>query len=67
MTSRLDIFTVVLSSVLDKNRRFEIEVGGKNKRKKQINDLDNAFIFKDGIDIGYAESVYGLKKLVSRW
>jgi uncharacterized protein len=43
--------------VQDKDRRIEIEVGGKNKRKKQIKDLDNAFIFKDGINIGYSESV----------
>ena len=43
--------------VKDKTRRIEIEVGGKSKRRKQIKDLDDAYVFKDGIEIGYADSV----------
>ncbi len=43
--------------VIDKLQRVEVEVGGKNKKRKQIKDLDNAYIFKDGIDIGFADSI----------
>jgi len=43
--------------VLGKNRRLEIEVGGKNKRRKQIDGLDNSFVFKDGIEIGYGDCI----------
>jgi predicted AAA+ superfamily ATPase len=43
--------------VIDKDRKYEIEVGGKNKKRKQIRNLEDAFIFKDGIDIGFADSV----------
>ncbi|MCP5053879.1 MAG: ATP-binding protein [bacterium] len=43
--------------VIDGERRFEIEVGGKSKGRKQIKDLDNAYVFKDGIDIGFADSI----------
>ena len=32
---------------------FTFEIGGKNKSKKQICDLDNAFVVKDNIDIGH--------------
>jgi hypothetical protein len=42
---------------LDKSHRYEIEVGGKNKKRKQIENLKDAFIFKDGIEVGYADSV----------
>ncbi|MCP4155914.1 MAG: ATP-binding protein, partial [bacterium] len=43
--------------VTHKDRRIEIEVGGKSKRRKQINDLEDAFVFKDGIEIGYSDSI----------
>lgn len=43
--------------VIDKTHRYEIEVGGKNKKRKQIGNLKDAFIFKDGIEVGYADSV----------
>lgn len=36
----------------DGSHRFEIEVGGKSKKKKQIRNLNNALIFKDDIEIG---------------
>lgn len=32
--------------------RAEIEVGGKSKKRKQIKNLKNAYIFKDGIEMG---------------
>ena len=37
--------------VIDKTYTFEI--GGKNKTKKQIANLENAYIAKDNIEIGY--------------
>ena len=43
--------------VLDKGHRYEIEVGGKNKKRKQIKDLKDAYIFKEGIDVGFADTV----------
>ena len=33
------------------------EVGGKNKKQKQIKDLENAFVVKDGIESGYLNVV----------
>ena len=43
--------------VLNQKRRIEIEVGGKSKRRTQIKDLPDAFVFKDGIEIGYGNSI----------
>ncbi len=43
--------------VLDGTRGVNIEVGGKNKGKKQIKDLDDAFVFKDGMEIGITGSI----------
>jgi hypothetical protein len=47
---------------LPKKGDFEIEgnifeVGGKNKTKKQITGLENAYLVKDDIEIGYQETV----------
>ncbi|WP_156922586.1 hypothetical protein [Lebetimonas sp. JH292] len=38
---------------MDDNYVFEI--GGKNKTKKQIKNLENAYIIKDNIEIGFDE------------
>lgn len=43
--------------VLDKNQRIEIEVGGKSKGRKQIHGLTDAFVFKDGIEMGHANVI----------
>ena len=32
--------------------KFTFEIGGKNKSKKQIKNIKNAFIVKDNIEIG---------------
>ncbi len=32
--------------------KFTFEIGGKNKTKKQIKDLENAFVIQDDIEIG---------------
>ncbi|MDR1406303.1 MAG: ATP-binding protein, partial [Prevotellaceae bacterium] len=29
------------------------EIGGKNKRKKQIKDVERGFVVKDNIEFGY--------------
>lgn len=33
-------------------QKYEIEVGGKSKMKKQIRNLENGLVFKDGIEMG---------------
>ena len=35
------------------NTEIEVEIGGKNKTRKQIQALENAYVFKDDIQIGY--------------
>lgn len=46
---------VVMSSVSDFNiDGYTFEVGGKNKKKKQIAGLDKAYVVKDDIEYGYA-------------
>lgn len=46
---------VVMSSVSDFNiDGYTFEVGGKNKKKKQIVGLDKAYVVKDDIEYGYA-------------
>ncbi|MGA1867709.1 MAG: ATP-binding protein [bacterium] len=40
-----------------KGKRYEIEVGGPSKKKKQIKNLNNAFIFKDGIETGITNTI----------
>ncbi len=49
--------SVVDFLVLGKDRRLEIEVGGKSKRRKQLEGLEDAFVFKDGTEIGYGNSI----------
>ncbi|PRD47584.1 ATP-binding protein [Sphingobacterium haloxyli] len=41
--------------VIDKSYTFEI--GGKNKTKKQILSTENAFVAKDGIEIGFGNII----------
>ncbi len=36
---------------------YTFEVGGKNKRLKQIQGIDKAFIVKDDIELGYLNTV----------
>ena len=37
--------------------KYTIEVGGKNKKYKQIKDLENSFVVSDGIEIGSANKI----------
>jgi predicted AAA+ superfamily ATPase len=51
--SSLDVDFQVLAG----KKPFEIEVGGKSKRRKQIAGLEEAYVFKDGIELGFADSI----------
>ena len=37
--------------------RYTFEIGGKNKTKKQIANIENAFVVKDDIEIGYKNEI----------
>jgi predicted AAA+ superfamily ATPase len=39
------------------NQKYTFEVGGKNKTKKQIKDISNAYVAKDNIEIGFANHI----------
>lgn len=55
----LDLHQINLSDKSDflVENTFTFEVGGKNKKQKQISGIDNAFIVKDSIEIGYANQI----------
>jgi len=37
--------------------KYNIEIGGKNKTKKQLMSLDNAFLVVDNIEIGFGNQI----------
>jgi hypothetical protein len=37
--------------------RYEFELGGRNKKQKQIKELQNAFLVKDDIEIGTEQNI----------
>ena len=39
------------------DKKYTFEIGGKNKTKKQIAQLDNAFVAKDNIEIGFGNNI----------
>ncbi|MCK5847460.1 MAG: ATP-binding protein, partial [Bacteroidales bacterium] len=39
------------------DEKYTFEIGGKNKTQKQIIDLENAFVVKDDIEIGYKNEI----------
>jgi len=39
------------------NSRYSFEIGGKNKTRKQIKDLTEAFVVKDDIEIGFEKEI----------
>lgn len=51
MRVKQDVYTSSVSDFLIGNKTFE--VGGKNKGQKQIKDIENGFVVKDDIEIGY--------------
>jgi len=38
-------------------KEYVFEIGGKNKRKKQISNLENAYILRDDIEIGFGNII----------
>lgn len=54
LTSVKPKYDVMASSVADfKVGRYTFEVGGKNKKQKQIQGIENAYVVKDDIEYGY--------------
>lgn len=48
------IFDVISSEFSDfKINEFTFEVGGKNKKKNQIKDIENSYVVKDDIEFGF--------------
>jgi hypothetical protein len=48
------LYNVYSSKVSDfKINEYTFEVGGKNKKQKQIHGIENAFVVKDDIESGY--------------
>lgn len=45
----------VADFIIDK--RYTFEIGGKNKKKKQIENVPDAYIAKDGIEIGFGNVI----------
>lgn len=39
------------------DKKFTFEIGGKNKTKKQIFGISDAFVAKDGIEIGFSNQI----------
>lgn len=51
-------YDVIVSPVADfRIGDYTFEVGGKNKGLKQIQNIDNAFIVKDDIELGYLNTI----------
>ena len=55
MNVRNKVMASPVSDFMIGNHTFE--VGGKNKKKKQIEGVDNAFIVKDDIEYGYLNTI----------
>lgn len=51
--------TVAFSNVVDfkVNGKYNVEIGGKNKTKKQIAGIDDAFMVMDNIEVGYGNQI----------
>lgn len=39
------------------NKKYTFEIGGRNKTKRQIVGIDNAYLAKDGIEIGFGTTI----------
>jgi len=39
------------------NEKYSFEIGGKNKSRKQLKNLDNSYVIKDNIEIGSNNSI----------
>jgi len=43
--------------LIERNKSIEIEVGGKSKKRIHLKNMRDAYIFKDGIEIGSANTI----------
>lgn len=55
MRVKHDVFTSPVADFLVDNLTFE--VGGKNKKQKQIQNIENGYIIKDDIESGYLNTI----------
>ena len=39
------------------DKEIEVEIGGKNKSRKQIRELEHGYVFKDDIEVGFANVI----------
>ena len=39
------------------NKKYTFEIGGKNKKTKQIRDIENSFVVRDGMEVGGLNSI----------
>lgn len=55
----MGLHEINLSPVADflVDKRYTFEVGGKNKTKKQITGISDAYLAKDGIEIGFGNVI----------
>jgi predicted AAA+ superfamily ATPase len=51
--NRISASEIVDYTIQLDNVKIEVELGGKNKTRKQIETLENEYVFKDDIEIGY--------------
>lgn len=54
-----DLFEINLAEKADFiiDKKYTFEIGGKGKTKKQIANLENAFVAKDNIEIGFGNAI----------
>jgi len=54
-----DLVEINLSEQADfiVDKKYTFEIGGKSKKKKQISNLENAFVAKDSIEIGFGNAI----------
>ncbi len=48
---------IVDYTLLTAGGELEIEIGGRNKSRKQIKEIENAYVFKDDIEVGFANVI----------
>lgn len=52
------LYDVISSELSDfRINEFTFEVGGKNKKKNQIKDIDNSYVVKDDIEFGFSNII----------
>lgn len=57
--SELEIYTSmeVDFTVVVNNQKYEVEIGGKSKSRKQLKGVDSGLLFKDNIEIGIGNEI----------